>query len=357
MEMAFITQEELFALLEEMYQYLVPKVCNKKMQQFPFPRIKFHDSMEWYGNDKPDIRYDMKMQDLTSIFGNSEFKVYKEMYDTAGKCVKAILVKGAANMARKFFDNAQAVAKENGAFGIGYIQFGEEETKGSVVKALSENELSSIKSSLNAETGDAVLLMAGERKTVNVALGKVRSWVASELKLADPDTLAFCWIVDFPMYEYDDEKQAWDFSHNPFSMPQGEMAALDQAIESGDYAAVSAYQYDIVCNGIELSSGAIRNHRPDIMYKAFEIVGYPKEEVDRRFGHMINAFKFGAPPHGGIAPGLDRMVMVFSDKENIREVIAFPLNQQAKDLMMGSPSEITDVQWNELGLMVQPEKK
>jgi aspartyl-tRNA synthetase len=357
MEMAFITQDELFALLEEMYQYLVPKVCNKKMQQFPFPRIKFHDSMEWYGNDKPDIRYDMKMQDLTSLFGNSEFKVYKEMYDTAGKCVKAILVKGAANMARKFFDNAQAVAKENGAFGIGYIQYGEEETKGSVIKALSENELSSIKSSLNAETGDAVLLIAGERKMVNVALGKVRSWVASELKLADPDILAFCWIVDFPMYEFDDEKQAWDFSHNPFSMPQGEMAALDKAIESGDYAAVSAYQYDIVCNGIELSSGAIRNHRPDIMYKAFEIVGYPKEEVDRRFGHMINAFKFGAPPHGGIAPGLDRMVMVFSDKENIREVIAFPLNQQAKDLMMGSPSEITDVQWNELGLMVQPEKK
>jgi aspartyl-tRNA synthetase len=357
MEMAFITQDELFALLEEMYQYLVPKVCNKKMQQFPFPRIKFHDSMEWYGNDKPDIRYDMKMQDLTSLFGNSEFKVYKEMYDTAGKCVKAILVKGAANMARKFFDNAQAVAKENGAFGIGYIQYGEEETKGSVTKALSENELSSIKSSLNAETGDAVLLIAGERKMVNVALGKVRSWVASELKLADPDILAFCWIVDFPMYEFDDEKQAWDFSHNPFSMPQGEMAALDKAIDSGDYAAVSAYQYDIVCNGIELSSGAIRNHRPDIMYKAFEIVGYPKEEVDRRFGHMINAFKFGAPPHGGIAPGLDRMVMVFSDKENIGEVIAFPLNQQAKDLMMGSPSEITDVQWNELGLMVQPEKK
>jgi aspartyl-tRNA synthetase len=357
MEMAFITQDELFALLEEMYQYLVPKVCNKKMQQFPFPRIKFHDSMEWYGNDKPDIRYDMKMQDLTQLFGNSEFKVYKEMHDTSGKCVKAILVKGASNMARKFFDNAQAVAKEYGAFGIGYIQYGEEETKGSVVKALSENELSNIKSSLNAETGDAVLLIAGERKMVNLALGKVRSWVASELKLADTDTLAFCWIVDFPMYEFDDEKQAWDFSHNPFSMPQGEMAALDKAIESGDYAAVSAYQYDIVCNGIELSSGAIRNHRPDIMYKAFEIVGYPKEEVDRRFGHMINAFKFGAPPHGGIAPGLDRMLMVFSDKENIREVIAFPLNQQAKDLMMGSPSEITDVQWNELGLMLKPEKK
>jgi aspartyl-tRNA synthetase len=357
MEMAFVTQDELFSLLEEMYEYLLPKVCNKKMQEFPFPRIKFHDSMEWYGNDKPDIRYDMKMQDLTGLFGNSEFKVYKEMYDSNGKCVKAILVKGAANMARKFFDNAQAVAKDNGAFGIGYIQYSEEETKGSVVKALSETELNGIKTSMSAETGDAILLMAGERKTVNSALGKVRSWVAAELKLADSDTLAFCWIVDFPMYEFDEEKKAWDFSHNPFSMPQGEMAALDKAIETGDYAAVSAYQYDIVCNGIELSSGAIRNHRPDIMYKAFEIVGYPKEEVDKRFGHMINAFKFGAPPHGGIAPGLDRMVMVFSDKENIREVIAFPLNQQARDLMMGSPSEITQVQWDELGLMTKPEKK
>ncbi len=326
------------------------------MQAFPFPRIKFHDSMEWYGNDKPDIRYEMKMNDLTNVFEHSEFKVYKEMFDTKGKCVKAILVKSAAGQSRKFFDNAQAVAKENGAFGIGYIQFGEEEIKGSVAKALNESELANIKNQLGAETGDAVILMAGERKIVNVALGKVRTWVANELKLADNNTLAFCWIVDFPMYEYDEEKQAWDFSHNPFSMPQGEMEALENAIKTGDYAAVTAYQYDIVCNGIELSSGAIRNHRPDIMYKAFEIVGYPKEEVDKRFGHMINAFRYGAPPHGGIAPGLDRMVMVFSDKENIREVIAFPLNQQARDLMMGSPSEITDIQWNELGLMLKPEK-
>ena len=357
MEMAFITQDELFALLEEMYQYLVPKVCNKKIQEFPFPRIKFHDSMEWYGNDKPDIRYDMKMQDLTALFGNSEFKVYKEMHDSQGKCVKAILVKNAAQQSRKFFDNAQALAKENGAFGIGYLQFSAEETKGSVFKALNESEIQAIKNEMKAETGDAVILMAGDRKMVNNALGKVRAWVATELNLADADTLAFCWIVDFPMYEFDDEKQVWDFSHNPFSMPQGEMAALEKAIETGDYAAVSAYQYDIVCNGIELSSGAIRNHRPDIMYKAFEIVGYPKGEVDRRFGHMINAFKYGAPPHGGIAPGLDRMVMVFSDKENIREVIAFPLNQQARDLMMGSPSEITDQQWDELNLMLKPEKK
>ncbi len=353
MEMAFITQDELFALLEEMYHYLVPKVSNKKIKEYPFPRIKFHDSMEWYGNDKPDIRFDMKMQDLTNLFGDSEFKVYKEMHDTEGSCVKAILVEKGSAQSRKFFDKAQVIAKENGAFGIGYIQFGQE-LKGSVVKALNETELDKIKTVMNANDGDAVILMAGSRKTVNSALGKIRAWVGQELALADPNTLAFCWIVDFPMYEYDEEKEAWDFSHNPFSMPQGEMAALEKAIETGDYAAVSAYQYDIVCNGIELSSGAIRNHRPDIMYKAFEIVGYPKEEVDKRFGHMINAFKYGAPPHGGIAPGLDRMVMVFSDKENIREVIAFPLNQQARDLMMGSPSEITTQQWDELGLMLQP---
>ena len=356
MEMAFITQDELFGLLEEMYQYLVPKVCAKKMQAFPFPRIKFADSMEWYGNDKPDIRFDMKMQELTSLFANSEFKVYKEMADTAGKCVKAILVEAGAEQSRKFFDNAQKVAKNAGAFGIGYIQYGAE-IKGSVIKPLSDAEIEAIKTEMGAKDGDAIILMAGDRKMVNVALGKVRAWAGVELGLADPNELAFCWIVDFPMYEFDEETGKWDFSHNPFSMPQGEMAALDKAIETGRFEDVLAYQYDIVCNGIELSSGAIRNHRPDVMYKAFKIVGYPQEEVDKRFGHMISAFKFGAPPHGGIAPGLDRMVMVFGDKENIREVIAFPLNQQARDLMMESPAEITQTQWDELKLMMQPEKK
>jgi len=355
MEMSFITQDELFALLEEMYAYLIPKVCQKLVNSFPFPRIKFHDSMEWYGNDKPDIRFDMKMHEVSSVFANSNFKVYKDMFDS-GKSIKAILVKNAAQQSRKFFDQAQQIAKDNGAFGIGYLQCLEGEWKGSIAKVMEENELHALQSILGAELGDAIILMAGDKKIVNPALGKIRTWVAQELKLADPNLLAFCWIVDFPMYEFDDEKQVWDFSHNPFSMPQGEMAALEEAIETGNYAAVNAYQYDIVCNGIELSSGAIRNHRPDIMYKAFEIVGYPQEEVDKRFGHMINAFKFGAPPHGGIAPGLDRMAMVFSDKDNIREVIAFPLNQQAKDLMMGSPSEITAAQWDELGLTIQEKK-
>jgi aspartyl-tRNA synthetase len=357
MEMAFVTQDELFALLEEMYEYLVPKVCNKKMQEFPFPRITFADSMEWYGNDKPDIRFEMKMQTITDMFADSGFKVYKEMYDT-GKAVKAILVEGGATQSRKFFDNAQKEAKAQGAFGIGYLQYLEGgEVKGSVSKPLSDEEKAAIKERMGAKDGDAIILMAGDLNLVNKALGHVRVWVANEMGLIDDDILAFCWIVDFPMYEYDEETEKWDFSHNPFSMPQGEMAALEAAAESGDYAAVLAYQYDIVCNGIELSSGAIRNHRPDIMYKAFDIVGYPKEEVDERFGHMISAFKYGAPPHGGIAPGLDRMVMIFAEKENIREVIAFPLNQQARDLMMGSPAPITQEQWDELGLMLQPEEE
>lgn len=357
MEMAFVTQDELFALLEEMYEYLVPKICNKKMQEFPFPRITFADSMEWYGNDKPDIRFEMKMQTVTDLFADSGFRVYKEMYDT-GKVVKAILVKGGASQSRKFFDKAQKEAKAQGAFGIGYLQYQEGgEVKGSVSKPLTEDEQEAIKARMGAKDGDAVILMAGDLSLVNKALGHVRVWVAEEMGLIDDDILAFCWIVDFPMYEYDEETEKWDFSHNPFSMPQGEMAALEEAAESGDYASVLAYQYDIVCNGIELSSGAIRNHRPDIMYKAFDIVGYPKDEVDARFGHMISAFKYGAPPHGGIAPGLDRMLMIFADKENIREVIAFPLNQQAKDLMMKSPAPITTEQWDELGLMLQPKKE
>lgn len=356
MEMAFVEQDELFALLEEMYEYLLPKVTKKKMQQFPFPRIKFNDSMEWYGSDKPDIRFEMKMKELTPLFEHSGFKVYQEMFKT-GQVVKAILVEGGASQSRKFFDKAQKEAKAKGAFGIGYLQYKDGEVKGSVAKPLSEEEIAAIAEQMGAKTGDAVILMAGGRNLVNKALGHVRVWVAQQMGLADEDTLAFCWIVDFPMYEYDEEAEKWDFSHNPFSMPQGEMEALDQAAASGNYGDVLAYQYDIVCNGIELSSGAIRNHRPDIMYKAFDIVGYSREVVDERFGHMISAFKYGAPPHGGIAPGLDRMVMIFADKENIREVIAFPLNQQAKDPMMGSPAPITPEQWEELQLQVVPKKE
>ncbi|MCP4437451.1 MAG: aspartate--tRNA ligase [Aureispira sp.] len=353
MEMAFITQDELFLVLEEMFETMIPKVTNKKLVQVPFPRIKFADSMEWYGNDKPDIRFDMKMKTITHLFKDSGFKVYKEMYDT-GKVIKAFKVEGGATQSRKFYDNAQKEAKKNGAFGIGWLQYMEDGTvKGSIVKPLSEAEIQALKEEFDVKDGDSLILCAGDRRITGKALGQVRVWVAGKMGLLDDNILAFCWIVDFPMYEEDEEEEGkWDFCHNPFSMPQGGMEALDKAIETGKYEDVYAYQYDIVCNGIELSSGAIRNHRPDIMYKAFEVVGYSKEVVDTEFGHMISAFKYGAPPHGGIAPGLDRMVMIFADEPNIREVIAFPMNQRAQDPMMGSPAVITQQQLDELSIAV-----
>ena len=352
MEMAFITQDELFVILEEMFDKIVPKVCNKKIVQVPFPRIAFNDSIEWYGSDKPDIRFEMKMNTVSDLFTDSGFKVYKSMV-AEGKVIKAILVKGGAGKSRKFYDKAQDEAKKHGAFGIGYLTFKGDEVKGSVAKPLSEEEVASLKERLGAEDGDSIILCAGAKKMVNNALGKVRVWVAGELGLIDDDILSFCWIVDFPMYEEDENEEGkWDFCHNPFSMPQGGMEALDKAIETGNLADVLAYQYDIVCNGIELSSGAIRNHRPDMMYKAFEVVGYSQEVVDEQFGHMISAFKYGAPPHGGIAPGLDRLVMILADKSNIREIIAFPLNQQAKDLMMNSPAPVTQQQLDELHLTI-----
>lgn len=356
MEMAFATQDELFALLEDMFKHTVGEVTKKRMQAYPFPRVTYRDSMEWYGNDKPDIRIDMRMHDVSAVFKGSAFNAFAANAEGT-KCVKAICVPGAAAQSRKFFTQAEDKIKELGMKGLAYIQFGEE-VKGSIVKFLSETELNALKTQLGANNGDAILLCAGERKEVNPAFGKLRVWVAEQLNMLDKDLLAFCWIVDFPMYEWDEENQKLDFCHNPFSMPQGGMETLLAATTDEEKLKIVAYQYDIVCNGIELSSGAIRNHRPDIMYKAFELVGYTQEHVDAKFGHMINAFRYGAPPHGGIAPGLDRMVMLFADEPNIREVIAFPLNGRAQDPMMGSPSYITQKQLDELHITVHiPEEE
>lgn len=357
MEMAFITQEELFEVLEDMFKTVVAEATNKTIQQFPFPRLKYADSMEWYGNDKPDIRFDMKMHDVSAVFVNSGFNAFAS--NATGKnCVKAICVPGAAAQSRKFFTQAEDKIKELGMKGLAYLQFTEEETKGSIVKFLSADELNALRTQTGAKAGDALLLCAGERKAVNPAFGKLRVWLAEQLGMLDKNVLAFSWIVDFPMYEYDEENDKLDFCHNPFSMPQGGMETLLAAETLEEKLKIVAYQYDIVCNGIELSSGAIRNHRPDVMYKAFELVGYTKEHVDAKFGHMIAAFRYGAPPHGGIAPGLDRMVMLFADEPNIREVIAFPLNQKAQDPMMGSPSFITQAQLDELHLTVHiPEEE
>ncbi len=351
MEMAFIEQDDLFAILEGMIEYLTRTMSHKRIAQFPFPRISYKEVMNRFGTDKPDLRIPLEISDVTPLFVGSAFKVFANS-TVAGSCVKALVLKGRGNESRLFYDKAEKRAKELGSGGLAYIQFREDGPKGPVVKFLSEADLSTLKSHLGLETGDVVFFGAGKWETTCKIMGGMRTYFG-ELFTLDKDELSFCWIVDFPMFEYNEEAKKIDFSHNPFSMPQGEMEAL----ETMQPLDILAYQYDIVCNGIELSSGAIRNHKPEIMYKAFGIAGYEKEEVDARFGHMIEAFKLGAPPHGGIAPGLDRLVMILCDEQNIREVIAFPMNQQAQDLMMGSPSEVTPVQLKELHLKIELPKK
>ncbi len=351
MEMAFIEQTDLFAILEGMIEHLTRTMSQKRIAQFPFPRISYNEVMNRFGTDKPDLRIPIEIQDVTPLFVGSGFRVFANN-TVAGSCVKALVLKGRGNESRLFYDKAEKRAKELGSGGLAYIQFKEEGPKGPVVKFLSEADLSTLKTYLGLETGDVVFFGAGKWESTCKIMGGMRSWFGNLFTL-DKDELSFCWIVDFPMFEYNEEAKKIDFSHNPFSMPQGEMEAL----ETMPPLDILAYQYDIVCNGIELSSGAIRNHKPEIMYKAFGIAGYSREEVDQRFGHMIEAFKLGAPPHGGIAPGLDRLVMILRDELNIREVIAFPMNQQAQDLMMSAPSEVTLAQLRELHLKVELPKK
>ncbi len=351
MEMAFIEQDDLFAILEGMMQHLTTTMSNKRITQFPFPRISYKEVMNRFGTDKPDLRIPIEIQDVTPLFVGSGFKVFANN-TVAGTCVKAMVLKRRGNESRLFYDKAEKRAKELGSAGLAYIQFKDEGPRGPIVKFLSEDDLTVLKKHLNLETGDVVFFGAGKWETTCKIMGGMRTYFG-DLFTLDNNELSFCWIVDFPMFEYNEEAKKIDFSHNPFSMPQGEMDAL----ETMSPLDILAYQYDIVCNGIELSSGAIRNHKPEIMYKAFGIAGYSREEVDKRFGHMIEAFKLGAPPHGGIAPGVDRLVMILRDEQNIREVIAFPMNQQAQDLMMSAPSEVTLAQLSELHLKVELPKK
>ncbi len=356
MEMAFIEQDDLFAILEGMMQHLTTTMSHKRMTQFPFPRISYKEVMNRFGTDKPDLRIPIEIQDVTDLFKDSDFKVFSNN-TIQDFCVKALVLKGRGNESRLFYDKADKRALELSAQfgpaynGLAYIQFREEGPKGPIVKYVL-NELPDLKAKLDLETGDVVFFRAGQWAETCKIMGGMRNYFA-DLFTLDNDELSFCWIVDFPMFEYNEDAKKIDFSHNPFSMPQGEMEALE-TVPSLD---ILAYQYDIVCNGIELSSGAIRNHKPEIMYKAFGIAGYSREEVDTRFGHMIEAFKLGAPPHGGIAPGVDRLVMILRDEQNIREVIAFPMNQQAQDLMMSAPSEVTLTQLRELHLKVELPKK
>jgi aspartyl-tRNA synthetase len=348
MEMSYITQDDLFGELEMMMCRLFRELSSKTIQSEVFPRLPFREVIEKYGTDKPDIRFGLEMVDCTNLFDACELKVFRSQVETGG-AVKVICAKGAAAQPRKFFDDAESYAKGEGAKGLAWIALRDGEMKGPIVKFLSETERAALVERTGATEGDALFFGAGPRKETNELLGKVRVYLGNALGLIDPNLAAFCWVVDFPMFEWNEDEQKIDFSHNPFSMPQGGLEAL----ETLDPLDVLAYQYDIVCNGIELSSGAIRNHRPEVMLKAFTIAGYDEATVTSKFPALWNAFHYGAPPHGGIAPGFDRIVMLLADEPNIREVIAFPLNQKAQDLMMGAPSQVTPKQLNELHLEVK----
>ncbi|CEI85044.1 aspartate--tRNA ligase [Ehrlichia minasensis] len=337
MEMSFVTQEDIFNVIEPVLLNIFSKFSNKTIHK-EFPRISYHDAMLYYGSDKPDLRNPLIIQDVTEIFRDSQFNIFNSNIKK-GMVVRAIPAPNTANNPRSFFDNKIEFAKTLGAQGLGYITFNDDSSaKGPIAKFLDEERLNKIKSICNLRTGDSVFFVSEIEDKAAEFAGEVRTILGTELNLIELNTFRFCWIVDFPYFKYDNKEKSIGFFHNPFSMPQGGLEALNNQ----DPLTILAYQYDIVCNGIEISSGAIRNHKLDIMYKAFSIVGYTQEMVDKKFNSLTRAFKFGAPPHGGIAPGIDRMVMLLADATNIREVICFPLNQSGEDLLMDAPSEIDD---------------
>ncbi|WP_342226285.1 aspartate--tRNA ligase [Rickettsia endosymbiont of Urophora cardui] len=353
-EMSFVTQEDIFSTIEPVMYELFTKFTDKKVSEAPFIRIPYNESMLKYGSDKPDLRNPIIIADVTKIFRDSDFTIFRENIKK-GSIVRAIPAPYAAAQPRSFFDEMIEFAISEGAGGLGYIQFSESgEAKGPVAKFLSTQQLKDLKNAANISNGDAVFFANDKKDKAAKLAGKVRIKLADELDLLEKDCFKFCWITDFPFYELNEETGKIDFSHNPFSMPQGGLEALENAKTTEELLELTAYQYDIVCNGIELSSGAVRNHKPEIMYKAFAIAGYSEAEVDKRFGGMIRAFKFGAPPHGGIAPGIDRIVMLLAEATNIREIIAFPLNQQAADLLMNAPNYVEDKAFKELNVMLSP---
>ena len=357
MEMAFATQEDVFGVVEPLMIEIFTEFSKRKVNK-PFPRISYSEAMLKYGSDKPDLRNPLIISDVTEVFAGSNFKLFAGMIEK-GATVRAVPAPGTGDNPRSFFDKKNDWAREEGHAGMGYIMFGKDgEAKGPIAKQLDAERIAKLKQIAGLKDGDGVFFSCNtdHNKAAELA-GKARTLVGQELDLIEKDIFKFCWIVDFPYFEWNDEEKKIDFSHNPFSMPQGGIEALEKAKTPQDLMAIKAYQYDIVCNGVELSSGAIRNHKPDLMYKAFGIVGHSKETVDERFGGMIRAFKFGAPPHGGIAPGIDRIVMLLADEPNIREVIAFPMNQQAQDLLMNAPSPVGEKHLRELYLQLAPRAK
>ncbi len=345
-EMSFVTQEDVFAVLEPVMAGVFEEFgASRTVTRPPFPRIPYEQAMLEYGSDKPDLRNPLRIADVTKQYAGSGFGLFARIAASGG-IVRAIPAPGAGSRPRGFFDKLNDWARDEGAGGLGYIIFEEDGGRGPIAKNLEAERIEGIRAACGLRPGDAVFFAAGQRDEAAKFAGQVRTRLAQELGLLEQDGFRFCWVTDFPMYEVVEETGAIDFSHNPFSMPQGGLEALN----TQDPLTIKAFQYDIVCNGIELSSGAIRNHRPDIMVRAFEIAGYTAADVEARFGGMLAAFRYGAPPHGGSAPGIDRMVMLLADEPNIREVILFPLNQQGEDLMMGAPAPVDAQRLKELSL-------
>ncbi|MFA5188624.1 MAG: aspartate--tRNA ligase [Patescibacteria group bacterium] len=353
MEMSFVEQDDVWAVIEPLMIELTEKFSDKKIIKKPFPRITYKDAMEKYGSDKPDLRFGLEIQPITEMVKDCGFSVFSEVVKNKG-VVHALKIDGGAKFSRKEIDDLTGIAVSRGAKGLAYIVIKEKgELQSPIVKFLGDDLANKIVNELKAKTGDIIFFGADTWKTVCSALGAVRNECGNRLGLKDPKKAAWAWVIDFPMYDHSElEPGKIDFSHNPFSMPQGGLKALQEK----DPLDILAYQYDIVCNGYEISSGAIRNHEPEIMYKAFEIAGYTKAEVDAKFGHMIRAFEYGAPPHGGAAPGIDRLLMVLWELPSIRDIYAFPKNGQAEDVMLDSPSEVTANQLKELHIKLDLEK-
>ena len=356
LEMSFVEQEDVFNVVEKLFVNTFKKFSNKKLLFNQFPRISYKESMIKYGTDKPDLRNPLIINDITEIFLRDDvsFEIFKKLVKS-GSRARCIVTKNTKDKPRSFFDNLDKWAKEQGASGLAYFTIEKEKeilAKGPVGKFFSKDSLNEIMIKTNAEVGDSIFLACGKKNEVEKISALARDKIGIDLGLIDENIFAFCWIVDYPMYEIDNQTNKIKFSHNPFSMPQGDINKInfEKPLE------ILAYQYDIVCNGIELSSGAIRNHIPDLMYKLFDVAGYSKSDVDQKFSGMINALSYGAPPHGGIAPGIDRIIMLLANEKNIREVTMFPMNQNAQDLMMNAPSSVSENQLKELNLSLKNKK-
>ena len=357
LEMSFVTQEDVFKVIEKLFFNLFQKFGQSKQVLPNFTKISYEDSMINYGTDKPDLRNPLIIKDITKVMelDDVKFEIFKKLV-SKGSIVRVIKTPKTINKPRSFFDNIDKWAKEQGASGLAYFSFEKSNNKiigkGTIGKLFGDKSMEQICKIVNAEDGDSLFLACGKKKEVETILSLARNKIGEELNLIDGNKFQFCWVVDYPLFEIEEKTKKIVFSHNPFSMPQGNLEELNFSKPLD----IKAFQYDLVCNGVELSSGAIRNHKPDLMYKLFKIAGYSKEDVDNKFSGMITAFKHGAPPHGGIAPGIDRIVMLLANEKNIREVIMFPLNQNAQDLMMNAPSEIDSELLKDLGLKVSDKK-